>query len=221
MLRRLVDETMIRSVSAAEMKAMDEHTIRTMGIPSLVLMERAALGVVEALNSSANAFDLTRVVVVCGGGNNGGDGLAVARLLHLQGVEVLTIVLGDINKLTPECAQQYRICQAYEVPFAQLPELPTLLANATTIIDALLGIGADRPLKGEFAEAVAEINASPARVIAVDVPTGIADDASVLGSAVEADVTVTFAFPKRGILASPGRTFAGEIFIADIGVYDR
>ncbi|MDR0837170.1 MAG: NAD(P)H-hydrate epimerase [Propionibacteriaceae bacterium] len=219
MLRRLIDDPDARVVSASEMKAFDAHTIEVIGVSSLVLMERAALSVVDALTTSDFGFDLTRVVVACGVGNNGGDGLAIARLLHLHGVDCVAVIIGDASRMTPDCAQQKRICAAYGVPIAGLDVLSDLAANATTLVDALLGIGGDRELRGDLADGVAAISTSKARVLSVDVPTGISDDAQVLGSAVRADVTVSLAYPKRGLLGDPGREFAGDILVADIGIY--
>jgi NAD(P)H-hydrate epimerase len=201
------------------MKSFDSHTINEIGVPAAVLMERAALNVVAALKLPELGFDLARVVVVCGVGNNGGDGLAVARLLHLEGVKVMAVIIGDTAKMTAECSLQLRVCSAYSVPFAPVADLPELVTEATTIVDAMLGIGGNGELDGVWAAAATAINGSHAKVLAVDVPTGIIDGATPIACAVHADVTVTFAYPKSGLVREPGRQFAGEIYVADVGIY--
>jgi hydroxyethylthiazole kinase-like uncharacterized protein yjeF len=211
-------------VTSAEMKALEKRTIEYMFVPSLVLMERAALAVVDALKASD--FDLSKVICVCGRGNNGADGAAVARLLHLAGHAVEILYVGDIRDLLrqgDDARQQRVIANAYGVPVGSngLQRLGDL--GVTTVVDALFGIGLNKPLEDEHREAVLAINAlrdRNAKVLSIDIPSGIsADTGQVLGSAVKADVTVTFAYNKVGLTCEPGRDHAGRIIVADIGIY--
>lgn len=197
-----------------QMKACDSWTISQMGVPSLVLMERAALACVSTLHEEG--FDLTRVLAVCGTGNNGADGAAAARILYLKGVNAEIYLAGDPAKYSPDLKKQLEIAQNYGVTFVHSPRF----SEYTTIVDALFGIGLHRKLEGVFADAVRRINESSARVLSVDVPSGISGTTgAVLGTAVRADVTQTFAWEKRGLILYPGAEYAGNVRTADIGIY--
>jgi NAD(P)H-hydrate epimerase len=192
-----------------------------MGMPSAVLMERAALACFERL--SAGDFDLTRCVCICGSGNNGGDGIAVARLLHLAGRDAHIVLLSDPARLSADAAQQLAIAQNYGVTVA--PYSPGALAaiKPSTIIDALFGVGLSRTVEGDYRLAIEEANAQSqagCRILSVDIPSGIATDTGeVLGAAISANATVTFAFNKLGLTRNAGKPAAGELTIADIGIY--
>lgn len=204
-------------ITAEQMRRYDSDTINTIGIPSLVLMERAALAVRDEI---LNAFplNLANVVVVAGSGNNGGDGLDVARLLHIAGVNVTILNVGNPDHASDEHKVQNKICQYYQIP--QTTDLGAL-KRATLIVDAMFGIGIDRPVKGGYADAIKAINERNAVVIAVDMPSGInTDTGEVMGIAVKADATVTFAFNKVGLTKGAGKEYAGRIVIAnDMGTY--
>jgi NAD(P)H-hydrate epimerase len=236
-----------RLVTAAEMNALDAGIIKRAGIPSPVLMERAALAVVERLGRGD--FDLAHIVCVCGPGNNGGDGIAAGRLLSLAGHEVLVALVGDTARMSADARRQLAIASKLGVRTVCYANGLLKAQEPTTIVDALFGVGLTRPLDGLFAQAVAEINAcaascavpatppnapapppepSPpaappaprARVLAVDIPSGIsADTGAVLGTAVKADATVTFAYSKQGLATESGASHAGNVLIADIGIY--
>jgi NAD(P)H-hydrate epimerase len=207
---------MDKIVTAAEMKALDARTIHAMGVPSMVLMERAALATVDALFE--NAFDLSRVLCVCGVGNNGGDGFAIARMLHIKGVCAEVLLVGDIAKLSGETKQQMAIARNYGVRIFE-NDFAILDQAHTTIVDSLFGIGGSRPLAGSYAEIVDKINSNPAEVLAVDIPSGIsADTGEVLGNAVHAKTTATFAYNKIGLTVPPGSEYAGKVIIKDIGI---
>lgn len=208
---------MEKIVTAAEMKAMDSYTINTIGIPSLVLMERAALAVRDEI---LTAFPLNQenVVVVAGSGNNGGDGLAVARLLHIAGVPVSIINVGNPDHASSEHRRQDAICQYYQIP--KTTDLKPL-QSASLIVDAIFGIGIDRPVAGHYQDVIKAINDAQAPVVAVDMPSGInTDTGKVMGCAVKADCTVTFAYNKRGLTQADGQSYAGRIVVAnDMGTY--
>lgn len=205
------------AITAEQMRHYDSYTINTIGIPSLVLMERAAL---EVRDEILNAFplNLQNVVVVAGSGNNGGDGLDVARLLHIAGVKVTILNIGNPDHASDEHQVQDRICQYYKIP--QTTDLG-VLNDASLIVDALFGIGIDRPVEGSYADAIKAINESDAVVVAVDMPSGInTDTGEVMGVAVKATTTVTFAMNKVGLTKAAGKDYAGRVVIAsDMGTY--
>ena len=199
-------------ITAEQMRHYDSYTINQIGIPSLVLMERAALAVRDEI---LNAFPLylDHVVVVAGSGNNGGDGLDVARLLHIAGIKVTILNVGNPAHASEEHQVQEKICHYYRIP--ETTDL-TVLKQATLIIDAMFGIGIDRQVTGAYADAIDAINQSEALVVAVDMPSGInTDTGEIMGTAVKADATVTFAFNKVGLTKADGAKYAGRIVIAD------
>lgn len=206
-----------KAITAEQMRHYDSYTINTIGIPSLVLMERAALAVRDEV---LNAFplNLQNIVVVAGSGNNGGDGLDVARLLHIAGVKVTILNVGNPDHASNEHQVQDRICQYYKIP--QTSDL-NVLKDASLIVDALFGIGIDRPVEGNYATAIEAINNSDAVVVAVDMPSGInTDTGEVIGVAVNATATVTFAVNKVGLTKSAGKKHAGRVVVAsDMGTY--
>ena len=208
---------MKRVVNSREMKQCDESTIRHFGIPSLVLMERAALGV--AACAVKNMPPAGAVLVVCGNGNNGADGLAAARLLHQQGMRVCVVQTEDNGKRTGENIQQRRILEAYGIQVLEdLPENRTFQC----VIEALYGIGLTRPVTGKAAGWIRQINQMAGLKIAVDMPCGVsADDGSVYDPAFLADITVTFAYPKAGQLLYPGRGVCGTLRVEQIGITDE
>ena len=204
---------MKRILTAAQMKQADRNTIETMGVPSLVLMERAALSCVEELQNGT--WDTGKVLAVCGPGNNGGDGAAIARILKTKGVEAELFCLGNPEKYSEGMRAQKKIAENYGVREVKNPDF----REYTVIIDAIFGIGVSRPLAGEYRRAVEAICASGVPVLAVDIPSGIhTDTGEVLDAAVKARATVTFACAKPGLLFDPGKRYAGEVLVRDIGI---
>ena len=206
-----------KAITAEQMRHYDSYTINTIGIPSLVLMERAALAVRdEVLNEFP--LNLQNVVVVAGSGNNGGDGLDVARLLHIAGVKVTILNVGNPDHASEEHQVQDRICQYYKIP--QTSDL-NVLKDESLIVYELFGIVIDRPVKGNYAAAIEAINNSDAVVVAVDMPSGInTDTGEVMGVAVNATATVTFAVNKVGLTKGTGKEHAGRVVVAsDMGTY--
>lgn len=204
---------MKRILTAAQMKQADRNTIETMGVPSLVLMERAALSCVEELQNGT--WDTGKVLAVCGPGNNGGDGAAIARILKTKGVDAELFCLGNPEKYSEGMRVQKKIAENYGVREVKNPDF----REYTVIIDAIFGIGVSRPLAGEYRRAVEAICASGVPVLAVDIPSGIhTDTGEVLDAAVKARATVTFACAKPGLLFDPGKRYAGEVLVRDIGI---
>lgn len=198
-------------LTSEEMKKYDYNTIQRIGIPSMVLMEKAAMAVVEELSG----FNLSKVLVACGSGNNGGDGIAIARILHLQGYKATILFLGSLESSTKETRQQLEIAKKLNIPIINQADL----SGYSLILDAIFGVGLSREIEGSYAEVIKDINSSGKPVLAVDIPSGIsADTGKVLGLAVKADKTVAIAFKKRGHLLFPGAAYAGELVVKDIGI---
>lgn len=204
-------------VTPAEMKELDKNTIETIGIPSCVLMERAALKTAEEMERVfEKKRQKERILFVCGSGNNGGDGMAAARILFLHGYDAEIFAAGNRQRFTVETERQFQIAAKYQVPVVNNPEW----GEYTTIVDAIFGVGLARPVEGKWAELIRHMNQARAWKVAVDVPSGVDGDTGVeLGTAFRADLTVTFGFCKRGLCLYPGRLFAGQIVTADIGIY--
>ncbi|MGN0425530.1 MAG: NAD(P)H-hydrate dehydratase [Acetatifactor sp.] len=203
-------------VTAQEMKQYDYATIHEIGIPSAVLMERAALSVADRIRQVIpDHEEAVTVLVAAGIGNNGGDGLAIARLLAEQGHHVEVWIVGDAGKGSADFSGQLSILKHYSVIFCDKPGS----GEYTIIVDALFGVGLSREVTGPYLEAVETINSLKGYVIAVDLPSGIdSDKGQVLGAAVRADETVTFEYRKRGLVFFPGASYAGRVTVAGIGI---
>lgn len=196
-------------LDSKQMKEIDSISISRIGIPSMVLMERAALAVTDFIEAGFSK-DIS-ILSVCGGGNNGADGIAAARILFEKGFDVTVMLKGNG---TPECEQQADIARKSGLNIKEYADPK----KYDLIIDALFGIGLSRDIEGEFAGVIEEINESGAVVIAVDIPSGVnATTGQIMGTAVEADYTVTFGYEKTGLLLYPGAECAGIIKVADIG----
>jgi hydroxyethylthiazole kinase-like uncharacterized protein yjeF len=211
----------VRLVGSAEMRAIDRAAIEGVGIPSLTLMERAGRAVADAALQLAAPEG--RIVVVCGGGNNGGDGYVAARLLRGAGRDARVLALVPVERLSQDARVVREQAQRAGVAVDDVGELAPVQAGlGDVVIDAIFGTGLARPPEGAFAGAIARIEAARvagARVVAVDVPSGLsADTGRPLGACVRADRTVTFEFQKRGLVLVPGAVLAGEVVIAPIGI---
>jgi yjeF C-terminal region, hydroxyethylthiazole kinase-related/yjeF N-terminal region len=206
-------------VDAREMKLFEEAVIETMGMPSLALMERAALAVAEEIRAYAADRHLRteekRLLVVAGGGNNGADGLAVARILSLEDWQVTVYQTGSAGHCTREWERQYKIIGYY--PVRMVSNWPR--EEYTIVVDALFGIGLSRQIQGEYAEIVKEMNRRKGFKLSVDVPSGIhASTGRIMGEAVRADLTVTFGWAKKGLLFYPGAEYTGRLAVKEIGI---
>lgn len=210
-------------VTAAEMQSLDRYTIETLGVPGEVLMESAGRAVVqEVLALQREMGGNAEVCVVCGTGNNGGDGFVVARQLHQLGVRVRAALVGDAKRLSGDAGANHARAQVLGVRIEGERFRPPA---AGIVVDALFGTGLTRPLAGTAASAarrVQQARGTGARVVAVDLPSGLdADTGQILGSAIAADLTVTLSLPKRGLALEPGRGLAGRIKVARIGIADE
>jgi hydroxyethylthiazole kinase-like uncharacterized protein yjeF len=199
--------------TAATAAASDRYTMDVLGVPSLILMERAALCVSHEIAASIEAGRPVGVLV--GPGNNGGDGLAVARQLHGWGVPVAAWLVTEGHDAA--VAEQLRLAQACGVVVHR--GRPDDAEAGRLWVDAMLGTGSRGAPRGTIAEAVAWLSGHGARCVAIDVPTGVDPDTGAVGQgAVQAMCTVTFARSKPGLHVTPGRTHAGRVVVADIGL---
>lgn len=205
-------------VTGRQMKEIDAYAISKIGIPSLVLMERAALSVADALMEEETDWKKKRIAIFCGTGNNGADGAALARILRLRGgcfIRIITV--GEKERWTPEMEQQMSICKNLEIPVEHFNGRKTEAFDIA--VDALFGVGLSRNVEGEFAAAIACMEReTPQLTVAVDIPSGISSETgAVLGCAVHADLTVTFGLEKLGCCLYPGKSFCGKLRVAEIG----
>ncbi len=212
----------MRILSAEAMRTVDRRAIDELGLPGLVLMENAALGVVEAIGELFE--DAERVAVFCGFGNNGGDGLAVARHLTIRGYDVLVYLVGG-REPEGDAGVQLGVCRRQGVALETIDDAADLAAalaecaRADLVVDALFGTGLGRPLEGLFAAVVDGLNDLPAPILAVDLPSGLGGSrADVFGPCVAAAATVTFAAPKIAHVFPPAADAVGELVVTDLGI---
>jgi NAD(P)H-hydrate epimerase len=205
-----------------QVRAFDRRAIDEFGIPSLVLMENAGRGGVDVLTSLGVVGP---VVVCCGKGNNGGDGLVIARHLANRGVTVEILLFGRPEELSPDAAAQWRIVRQMRLPARVLPDgsfADGELADADWVVDALFGTGLSGALRPPLDRVVRRISAGPGRIFAVDIPSGLdANTGEPLGECVRAHHTVTFVAPKVGFQNPAAAPYLGRVHVADIGITPR
>jgi NAD(P)H-hydrate epimerase len=209
----------MKVLTAEQMRAVDRRTIER-GIPGLVLMENAGQRVAEFIEEQFAPLDRHHAVIFCGKGNNGGDGLVIARQLHVRGkLRALDVVLlAAPEELTGDAAANYRMFEACGGRVSR--EVTPAMRAATIVVDALLGTGLKGPASGAMVQAIRQINTEfgSARVVAVDIPSGLASDSGrTLGESVRAAFTVTFTAPKAGMVLAPNCDQVGELRVCPIG----
>lgn len=216
----------MKLVTPDEMREMDRRTIEEVGIPGVVLMERAALGAVQALYEYLPGGSVGRIGVLCGGGNNGGDGLAMARMVANDGFQPVVVLMSSADSLDGEAADNLEIVRNLALPIVELGDCEPdearrqldELGYCVAWCDALLGTGLDRDVEGRYAAGIDFLNAQPL-VFSVDIPSGInATTGQVMGCAVDADATATFGEVKLGQAVYPGRHHCGDLHVVDIGI---
>ncbi len=208
---------MIQIRSRAYHKNTDTYTMSEMGIPGIVLMERAAYSLVQEVTMLINKTD--RIIAVCGSGNNGGDGIAAARILHIMGYQCDVLLFRGEHGVTPETKQQLSIAENVGVTIYDSENIDVVQFSAYhAIIDAIFGIGVSREVLEPYRSAIQRINDSGALIIAADIPSGIdADTGAILGVAIKAEITVSFGYGKPGLFLYPGAEHAGRIVVTEIG----
>jgi NAD(P)H-hydrate epimerase len=215
----------MRILNAAQMREADRFTIDDIGIPSLVLMENAGRQVVAAIEAAYETRLDGRVAVLCGRGNNGGDGFVVARTLVQRGVDASVFVIGPLAEVRGDARINLDILgrlgvsvveigdgQSWELHFSEI-------SQCTLIVDAIFGTGLRSALGGIMETVVADVNASSIPIVSIDLPSGLsADTPHGIGDCIDASMTVTLAAPKLPLVLPPGEAYAGDVVIADIGI---
>ncbi len=215
----------MKILDAAQMASIDRRTTESFGVPSIVLMENAALAVVDVI--AAHYPDADRAAVFCGTGSNGGDGFAIARHLENRGVVPVIVVVGDRARIGGDALTNLITCQRLAIPIHDVldpdhvDEAIAHASDADVIVDAIFGTGLDRPPAGVHAEAIRAIAEMRLPVVAVDLPSGVnASSNEVFDPCVQAEITVTFAAPKVCHVFEPAATYCGEVIVADISIPD-
>ncbi|MCQ2492474.1 MAG: NAD(P)H-hydrate dehydratase [Lachnospiraceae bacterium] len=199
-------------VTSSEMQKIDATTIKEIGIPGMVLMEKASLKMFQIM---VERFDQTnRICIVAGCGNNGGDGLALGRMLIEEGYDVTIQVVGNVLRASDQFMDQMQILMSLGIKVEKEADYN----NFDILVDAIFGVGLSRPIEGHYKEVIEAMNAANAYKIAVDAPSGICcTTGNVLGVALKCDLTITFGLMKRGLLLYPGHDYAGEVIVSNIG----
>ena len=204
------------------MKEADRRAIEEIGIPGLVLMENAARGCFEAIHQVVGEEEFPTMLVLCGGGNNGGDGLAIARHAAIHEYQVTCLLFSAEEKLSDDAALQLRILRSFDVEIIHVrtdaPDFSEVLPSYSAVVDALLGTGATGEPRSPYREGVLFANELEGLKVAVDIPTGLdADSGETASESFHADITVTMAALKPGLMLCDGPDLTGEILVADIG----
>jgi NAD(P)H-hydrate epimerase len=213
-------------LSCAEVRALEARAIQELGIPSLLLMENAGRGMAELLVSLGIAG---KVVILCGKGNNGGDGLVIARHLDNWQIPVQVLLFANPDELTPDSSVNHRILTRAGVPVETHPDdtfdreqVRIDLATSDWIVDALFGTGLKGPLRAPFDSLIALVNDSPAKVLAADIPSGLdGDSGRPLGPTIRAHHTATLLAWKSGFVQPAARAWVGQVHLIDIGLPRR
>lgn len=195
------------------MQKADSYTIQEIGVPSVVLMEHAAEKTIEVMETEE--IDLSNTLIVCGSGNNGGDGFAIARLLREKGMQVTVFFAGKESSMSEECRLQAQIIKNLGISIVTV--LPK--REYTVVLDALFGVGLNREITGVYRDVIEKMNCLKGKKVAVDIPSGIhSGTGQIMGAAFRADLTVTFQCEKLGMVLFPGTEYAGKTVVVEIGI---
>lgn len=211
----------MRLATAAEMRELDRRTVEEYGIPGIVLMENAGRGLVDEVVRSWGPAAGRKFVIFCGKGNNGGDGLVIARHLHNAEAHVRAFLFSD--EMKGDAGVNLAAARSMGIDMrpvsGDLAAETSAVRHADIVIDAIFGTGLTSEVGGAYRAVIDMINANAARVVSVDMPSGVdSDRGRIMGSAVHAHMTVTFGLPKRGLYLYPGSQMAGDVRVADISI---
>ena len=215
----------MRILNADQMREADRRTIQDIGIASLVLMENAGRQVVAAIESLYPDLAERRIAIVCGKGNNGGDGFVAARTFQQRGFDVSVFVIGSVGDVKGDARTNLEILGRIGQPVVEVADETAWelhgaeITSHDLIVDALFGTGLTTPLSGFYETVVADINEAGVPIVAIDIPSGMsADTPDLIGDCIEATVTVTLGAPKLPLVLPPAEMKSGEVVIADIGI---
>jgi NAD(P)H-hydrate epimerase len=217
---------MQRVVSAEEMRWCDETTINTYGVPGLLLMENAGRGIVEIIKQKYSTLEYKKVLVICGKGNNGGDGFVIARLLSNSCEKISVLLMASPSELKGDAKKNFITLQKFTKKSPHQftlhrysKKLLSSFPQPDIIVDAMFGTGFAGSVRKPFAEVIDWMNKQGVQIVAVDIPSGVNGTTGVVENyAVRANITVTFGSIKSGLLCNQGRELVGSVFIADIGI---
>lgn len=217
----------MRLVKASEMQEMDRRVIQELGIPGAVLMENAARGASRIFLEHFDPEYDSHIFILCGRGNNGGDGYVMARYLYQAGLSVTVAVLTPFSKITGDALLNLNIIRRLGLEIIEVPNedhwsrISSVLTTCDFIIDGILGTGLNSDVRGFYSHVISDVNATENPVMAIDIPSGLnADTGQVMGISIDADLTVTFGFPKLGQFLFPGADHVGRLARIDIGIPD-
>ena len=197
-------------------KKIDSFAINELKIPSIVLMENAAISFVKHIDENENNF-----LIICGKGNNGGDGYAIARQLFSKGKNVKIFCISNEN-MSNDCMINYKICKNMGIKiFYEIEELDKLLLNCNVVIEGIFGTGLNSEIKGIYQEIIEKINTASNNkaIYSIDIPSGInGDTGEIMGISVKADITISFVTYKKGFLNSKIKDYLGKVIIENIGL---
>ncbi len=215
----------MKVLTASEMKSIDRVTIEEFGLPGPVLMENAGRQIFLVLVKRFPKIEQEKFVIVAGKGNNGGDGLVVARYLYNYGCQPRVFLLSPKEEVRGDAAINLRVAEKMGLSIVELKQAKDwrafrrALSEASIIVDAIFGTGLEKPASGFYARAIELINQSPGFKVAVDIPSGISSDSPrLLGPAVKANLTITLGAPKIAHALPPAEEWMGEVWVADIGI---
>jgi len=215
----------MRVLNTQQMRDADRRTIDDIGIPSVVLMENAGRQVVAAMESAFEHLSTMRISILCGRGNNGGDGFVVARTLLERNIDVAVFLVGQSSEVKGDARINLEALRNLSVDVVEIADPAAWELHSTDVlagdvlVDAMFGTGLGAPLSGLYETIVADVNASPRPVVAIDLPSGLsADGPDIPGPAVDATMTVTLGAPKLPLVLPPAESLAGNLVIAEIGI---
>ena len=221
------------SVDSKTMREIDKYCIEKLGIPGIILMENAAIKVSEEVEGVLSSLERDRVVIVCGVGNNGGDGIAVARHLFLKGYKTSVFIVGNLDKGSYDFNTNLQIIKKINeiennkitidvIDDENFDEFKRLISKTSVVVDGIFGTGLKRDVEGIYKRVISEINNSKKHIISIDVPSGLnSDDGNVMGISIEADETITLQLYKTGFLNEESKKYCGDIRVVDIGIPRR
>lgn len=210
-------------MTVKQIQDLDKAAIDGLGVPSLALMENAGRSVAGELVRVLKGKRRPKVCIVCGRGNNAGDGFVAGRHLLNAGIEVSVFLIGHGKDLKEDAALNYRILKKIKYPIKEINSvdgpLRRALATADVVVDAVFGVGLSREIEEPFKSVLEAINTYARKVIAVDIPSGLnGTTGEIYGVCVRADATVTFSFAKKGFFKDEGPRHVGKVTVADIGI---
>ncbi len=212
-----------KAVTVKQIQRLDRIAIDRYGIPSIILMENAGRAVAREVLKLLKKRKNHRVRIVCGQGNNAGDGLVAARHLMNDGLDVKVFIIGKGSCLKEDAAVNYRILKLFKYPVVELGPNDTSITRdikkAGVVVDAIFGVGLNREVPDPIRKVIEIINKNAKKVVAVDIPSGLdGSTGKIYGACVKADVTVCFSLLKKGFLKNDGPAYIGKVVVADIGI---